>query len=109
MTDPFDAFLAAALEPPSRDPDRIFVAKVQARNALEERLRATRNAELRALGLQALAVFAVAGALLLLLRSHDVARLAEQLPGMTLIALLCAFGLLVPLLSAPAAPLSRGC
>ena len=38
MADPFDSFLSEALAPPARDPDRQFVARVQARVALEARL-----------------------------------------------------------------------
>jgi hypothetical protein len=99
MTDPFDTFLTEALAPPSRHGDGRFVASVQARIAFEERLRATRRAELRELGLQALALFAVAAGLILLLRSDAIAELAGIAPGLTLLALLCAFALLVALVS----------
>jgi hypothetical protein len=101
MTDPFDSFLAAALAPPNRSPDRQFVGQVQARIALEDRLRAVRRAGLRRFALEALALCAVAGGLLTFLRSEAVATLAGQLPGVTLLGLLAAFGLLVALLSVP--------
>jgi len=99
MTDAFETFLAARLAPPARDPDRKFVARVQAAILLDERLRAARRAELRALGLQALALFAVAGGLILFARSENIASLAAMAPGLTLLTLLCGFGLLVALLS----------
>jgi hypothetical protein len=101
MTDPFDSFLAAALAPPNRSPDRQFVGQVQARIALEDRLRAVRRAGLRRFAREALALFAVAGGLLTFLRSEAVATLAGQLPGVTLLRLLAAFGLLDPLLIEP--------
>lgn len=100
MVDAFESLLSEALSPPKRDSDHRFVARVQAHIAIEDRLRAARSAELRELGLQALALFAVAAGLLMLLRSAEVSRIAGQVPGVALLGLLCAFALLVALLSA---------
>ena len=43
MADEFDAFLAVALAPEQREPDRAFVARVQAGIRLDEQLRAARR------------------------------------------------------------------
>jgi hypothetical protein len=107
MADEFDTFLAAALAPEERQPDRAFTLKVNARIALEARLNAQRRAALRELGLQALAVMAIAGALLWLLRSELFAELAATSQPLTLACLLVLFGMLVALLARPAGELSE--
>ena len=111
MADEFDLFLSDALAPPDRDPDRSFVRRVQARIAVEDRLRAERTALLSGLLLKLCALAAFAGALLWLSRSPAVAELAAESPAILLAALLIAFSLLMVLLGtrsagsrAPASP-----
>lgn len=106
MADDFDSFLAAALAPEKRDPDRGFTLKVNARIALENRLQAQRKAMMRELGLQAVAVLAVAGGLIWLLRADLFSDLAAVSPPLTLAVLLAIFGLLVALVARPSSDLS---
>src|SRR3954463_5266069 len=95
MADEFDTFLRDALAPPERGPDRGFVARVQTHITLEERLRAERHAVLRQLGMQELAITAVAAGLLWLGRAPAVADFFERRPEIALPALLVGFTLLI--------------
>ncbi|HEX4762609.1 MAG TPA: hypothetical protein VFU87_07435 [Sphingomicrobium sp.] len=102
MTDDFDRFLREALAPERRDPDRRFVARVQARIALDRYLKAERRGLLRRLGAELLALLAVAAGLLWLGRAAPVAGFFAESPGVALAALLSGFALLVLLVSRPA-------
>ena len=99
MAEPFDRFLADALAPEAREPDRKFVAQVQARIALEERLAAARRSILYALGTGIAGVLAVAAGLLWLAQSVAVTRFFAESPGVSVSALLAGFALLLVLFS----------
>ena len=104
MADAFDRFLESGLAPPERDPDRQFVARVQAVIALDERLAAQRRSMAGALARQLLGVIAVGGAAILIGRAAPVASWFEQSPAIALAALLIGFGSLVALLGRTGAP-----
>ena len=103
MTDEmFDAFLATALAPEQREPDRRFVKQVQMIVKLDQRLRAQRRAALRRLSLQSLALGSVAAGLAWLAQSPDIAAAIGELPNIALGGLLAAFGLLIALIGSDA-------
>lgn len=104
MADDFDRFLSEALAPPARDPDRAFVRRVQARVALEERLRSEQADQLRRLALQLVALAAVAVGLLWLTKAPDIAAFASDSPATALAAFLAGFTFLVALLAFAASP-----
>lgn len=95
MADEFDAFLAHALSPEPRPADRGFIARVNARVALDRRLRAERSAMFRRVGREALALAAIAGGLLWLGRAAPIADFAAESPGAMLALLLSAFAFFV--------------
>jgi hypothetical protein len=97
MADEFDRFLADALAPETRAPDRAFVAHVQARVVLDERLKQQRQAALRSLGVEVLAIIAVAAGLVLLTRAQAVAGFFIDSPAVALAAVMAAFAFLVVL------------
>ena len=99
VTDQFDRFLAEALAPEAREPDRIFVARVQAGIALERQLRAERRSLFRRVGVETIAIAAVALALLWLGRAPPVAGFVTDSPAIALVGLLSVFSLLVLLFS----------
>ena len=99
MTDPFDRFLTDALAPDERDPDREFVARVQAHIRLEEYLRGHRHSALRRLAVESLGLLFVAAGLIWLGRAEPVAGFFADSPGLALAGLLSGFGLLVFLFS----------
>ena len=99
MADEFDRFLAAALAPEERAPDRRFVARVQAAILLEERLAAQRSSVLRGLATQLVALAAVAAALWWLGRAAPVAGWFGESPALGLGVLLTGFACLVGLFS----------
>ncbi|HEX6604617.1 MAG TPA: hypothetical protein VF027_07035 [Sphingomicrobium sp.] len=101
MADEFDLMLGSALSPNGREPDRLFVARVQARVALDERLRAERRFAIRQLGIEVLALAAVAAALLWLMRAAPIASFFAGSPEIALTALLALFASLVLLFSRP--------
>ena len=98
----FDRFLEAALAPPERLPDRRFVAGVQARIALEDRLARERAALIGALAKQLAALLAVAGGLWVLGRAAPVASFGAQSPAVALLVLIGAFGCAAALFAQPA-------
>src|SRR4051812_45545520 len=95
MPDQFDAFLTQALTPPKRDPDRQFVARVQARIAIDARLEAERRGILRGFGTQLLALIAVAAAVVGVGRAEPISRFAADSPVVVLCGLLAVFTLTV--------------
>ena len=95
--DRFDSFLASALAPEPRQPDRAFVARVQARIALDEQMAAERRRSLAHFAGQLLALGAVAAAIACLGRAAPVASFFAAAPGV--LVLLLAFLFLVVLLS----------
>jgi hypothetical protein len=99
MTDEFDRFLARSLAPEERAPDRRFVARVQARIALDQRLHAEQANALRLLGIEVIALLAVAAGLVWLARAAPVARFFAESPAIALALLLAGFGLLLVLFS----------
>src|SRR5687768_14247911 len=103
MTDAFDRFIGAALAPPARDPDALFVLRVRALCALDARLRAERRAVARRIGLQALGLASLAAGLLWFGRATSVAAFFEQSPAIALPGLLAGFALLVGTLAASSA------
>jgi hypothetical protein len=101
MADEFDRFLAQALAPDEREPDRLFAAKVKARIALDQRLRAERRAIFHRLGMEVAALMVVALGLAWAGRAAPVAGLFADSPAVALALLLAAFALLVLLFSRP--------
>ncbi len=99
MADDFEHFLSAALAPEERWPDREFVARVQARIALEERFAAERSAIGAKLGIELLALIGVAAGLVWLARAPAITNLASESPALTLAILLTGFALLTALFS----------
>jgi hypothetical protein len=104
MTDGFDDFLAARLSPPEREPDRAFVARVQARILVDEAMRAQRAGILSQLSQEILAVVAVAAAFLLLSRSPSAAAFLAESPALVLLALIGLFSLLIGLFALRRSP-----
>jgi cytochrome bd-type quinol oxidase subunit 2 len=100
MSDPFERFLTTALAPEARSPDRLFVVRIQARIALDERLEAQRRGMLRQLAAQVAALLAIAAGMLWLGRAEAVDRFFADSPSLALCALLAIFALLLVLLSA---------
>jgi hypothetical protein len=99
MADEFDAFLANALAPAEREPDRRFVMQVQARIVLDDSLRAQRRALLSGLALQVAGLLAVAAGLIWTSRSPAVSRFAAESPALVLAIMLALFSLLLILFS----------
>src|SRR5690242_601154 len=99
MADEFERFLASALAPGDRLPDRNFVARVQAAILLEERLKAQRWMLLRGLATQLVALAAVAVALWWIGRAALLADWFAESPAIGLAILLTGFGCLVGLFS----------
>lgn len=95
MTDEqFDALLASALAPPERPGDRRFVARVQARIELEDRLDAQRRLLVGGLVKQILALLAIAAGAVWLGRAASVANFFAQSPATGLAVLLTIFAFL---------------
>jgi len=94
MADDFELYLAEALTPEEREPDRAFVRRVQAQLALDQRFRTERQAILRQLGVQAAGIGAVAGGLLWLARAAPVAAFVADSPAVALAGMLTSFALL---------------
>ncbi|NUT01588.1 MAG: hypothetical protein HOP96_11495 [Sphingomonas sp.] len=108
MTDAFDDFLAQALDPAGREPDRAFVARVQARIRLEERIALERRSLLSGLAVQVLGIGVIAAALWWLSRSPAIASFASESPAVLLVALLAAFSFVIVLFaSRPGSGTSR--
>ena len=99
MADAFDSFLAAALRPPGRAPDRAFVAHVQARIAVEERLAAQRRLVVAGLIKQLVALVAIAAAVWWAGRASPVASWLGRSPELGLVILLAGFASLVGIFS----------
>ena len=91
MPDEFDDFLAQALAPPDRDPDRAFVSRVQARIRIEERLEAERRGLLSLVPLHLIGIASIAAGLSWLVRSPAIAQSVGQSPAVLLVILLAAF------------------
>jgi hypothetical protein len=101
MADHFESFLAEALSPPARGPDRRFVARVEARVKLEARLEAERRSIVRRFGIELVALLALAAGLAWAARAQPIMALAAESPWLLMCALLSIFGLLVVVLSSP--------
>lgn len=99
MSDDFERFLAQALGPAERKPDRSFVVRTMAQVALEERFAGERRAIIRSTGQEMLALLAVGAGLWLLSRSPAIANLVAESPTLYLSGLLSAFASLVALFS----------
>jgi hypothetical protein len=99
MTDELDLFLAEALRPAEREPDRAFVARVQARIRLDEQVRAERSRALSLLARQVVGLAAVAAGAIWLARSPAIAGFAGESPAILLLALLAAFSFVILLFS----------
>jgi hypothetical protein len=101
MADEFERMLSEALAPEARDPDRLFVARVQAGIALDERFAAERRSGLRQLGAEVLGLAAIAGGLLWLGRSEPISGFFAESPAIALAAVIAAFTLAVLVLRSP--------
>lgn len=99
MADEFDRFLASALAPQERMPDRDFAARVQAAIMLEEQLGAQRSSVMRGFVTQLVALAAVAAALWLIGGAAPLANWFADSPALGLAILLTGFGCLVGLFS----------
>jgi hypothetical protein len=107
MSDDFERFLASALAPPERMPDRRFVSAVQAAIVLEERLAAERRALAAGLLKQLAALLSISAAVWLVGRAPLVSSLFAETPGFVLVAVLIAFACAIGLIgSRPAGELS---
>ena len=104
MNDDFDRFLASALGPDERLPDRTFVAKVQIAVQMEERFSAARKALLARLVLQALALGAITLAVLTLARSAVLAEVVARNPVPALACVITAFAFLLLVIARSAEP-----
>jgi hypothetical protein len=102
VPDEFDRFLGAALSPKERDPDRQFVARVEARIALEQQLARERRSLLAGLLKQLVALLAVAAGVWWVGRAAPVAMWVRESPEAALLLLLAAFVFLIVLFSARA-------
>ena len=102
MADEFEAFLAAELAPEQREPDRAFVARVQAGIRLDEHLHAERRGMVAALAVQFLGVAAIAAAIVWLLRAPEIGAFASESPAFLLLILLIAFSFAIMLFSSGA-------
>ena len=99
MADPFDRFLESSLAPDERLPDRRFVAAVQARIMLDDRLARERRSVVATLMTQLAALLAVAAGLWVLGRAEPVAEWFAQSSALGLAMLLLAFASIVALFS----------
>ena len=99
--EPFDRFLAEALSPPERLPDRPFVDRVRQQVRLDEALRARRARIFHRLGIELLSVVALGCALAAIGSSPPVAQFARELPHLALAGLLVIFVAWVPLVASP--------
>ena len=99
MADAFEDMLSTMLAPPERTADRKFVAKVQARIMLDERLSAERRMMVDALTRQVVAVIAVAAAVWWLGRAGFIAMHVAEAPAVSLAILLGLFACFVALIS----------
>ena len=99
MTEDFDRYLARALGPDERAPDRRFVARVQAQIVLQERLASERRVLFASLVTQLVALMAVAAAAWIVLSAAPIAALFAELPAVGLALLLAAFALIVVMFS----------
>ena len=104
MSDEFDDFLARALGPAEREPDRAFVARVQSQIRLDEQLRAERRNMLSVLRIQVIGIAAIAAAVFWLLRSPQIASFAAESPAILLATLLASFSFVVLLFSTGQSP-----
>ncbi len=102
MADEFEALLAAGLSPEEREPDRDFVARVQAAVRLDEQLRAERRGMVATLAVQFLGVAAIAAAIVWLLRAPEIGAFATESPAFLLLILLVAFSFVIMLFSSEA-------
>ena len=102
MADEFDAFLAAGLAPEEREPDRAFIARVQAGIRLDEQLRAERGGMVATLAVQFLGVAAIAAAIVWLLRAPEIGAFASESPAFLLLMLIVAFSFMIVLFSSGA-------
>lgn len=109
MADRFDRFLKDALAPPSETADRAFLARVQARIALDEHLRSQRRRALATLMRQSVALLAIAAAVAWLARSSAVASVIGDESGVGLTALIAGFAFATWALAGPgrSAPLMK--
>ena len=98
MADEFNRLLASAIAPPDRGPDRHFVAAVQARILIEDRMAAERWALVVNLIKQLLALLAVTASVLVITRAEPVESWLVQDPAMGLGILLAVFAFAVALL-----------
>ena len=97
MADKFDLYLATALAPEERLPDRSFVARVQSMIALDEALSARRRALAAALLEQLAALLAISAAVWLVGRVEPVAEWVSRSPALGLAILIMTFSLAVAL------------
>jgi hypothetical protein len=100
VADDFDERLASALSPPERFPDRNFVARVQARIALEDQLAEERRTLIMSLASQVAALLAVTAGIALVARAPFLAGLFAESPGIGLAILLMLFSFVVLSLAA---------
>jgi uncharacterized membrane protein HdeD (DUF308 family) len=99
MADEFDRFLGQSLAPPERLPDRRFVASVQARIALEQRLHRQRRQLLAGFFSQLAALAAVTAGIWVLARAQPLAEWFAASPPLGLAVLIVGFALAIALFS----------
>jgi hypothetical protein len=95
----FDQFLRESLGPEQRDPDRRFVARVQAQVRLDAQLSARKRAIGRRLLRDLVGIAAIAAGFVVLAESPAVTELATHSPEILVAGLLVSFGFVVALFS----------
>ena len=106
MADDFELFLASALRPDERLPDRQFVRRVQARIAFEEQLSAHRRYLVAGFVQQLFGLAVVTGGLWWVSRAAPVGSWFLESPAAGLGILLTIFLFLIAVLSARSGPVS---
>jgi hypothetical protein len=97
MADEFDRFLASALSPRERDPDRQFVAKVQAHIALEDRFAARQRSLIAGFVKQLFALAVITASIWWLSLAEPVTSWFADSPAVGLAILVVGFSFLLVL------------
>lgn len=98
MNDEFDTFLASALAPEDRLPDRQFVSRVQKRIALEEQLTVRHRGALRKTVTDPLAILGLTLGLLWGTQAPGVSEFLAQSSSVPLLVLFAIFTLIAAVL-----------
>jgi hypothetical protein len=103
MTDEFDTFLRAALEPEERRPDRSFVARIHAEIAFDRDLAALRHRALRKMATDLLALGGLTSGLLWVVQAPEASTYLLN-SGVALAVVVGMFGLVATIVATLSAP-----